>query len=69
VGRSLLTWLIELGREYGYHKLALSDFPTNAAGMPLYTKLGLGIVAIYEEQGQPDGRWVDTIIMEKLLEG
>jgi phosphinothricin acetyltransferase len=68
VGRVMLTRLIELGREHGYHKLVLSAFPTNASGMALYTKLGFRTVGIYKEQGQLDGRWVDTIIMEKLLD-
>ena len=35
--------------------------------MALYTKLGFRTVGIYREQGRLDGRWVDTIIMEKLL--
>jgi L-amino acid N-acyltransferase YncA len=69
IGRLMLTRLIELGREHGYHKLVLSAFPTNASGMALYTKLGFRTVGVYEEQGLLDGRWVDTIIMEKLLEG
>ena len=68
VGRVMLTRLIELGREHGYHKLVLSAFPTNASGMALYTKLGFRTVGIYKEQGRLDSRWVDTIIMEKLLE-
>jgi L-amino acid N-acyltransferase YncA len=68
VGRVMLTRLIELGREHGYHKLVLSAFPTNASGMALYTKHGFRTVGIYKEQGQLDGRWVDTIIMEKLLD-
>ena len=67
VGRVLLTRLIELSREHGYHKLVLSAFPTNAAGMALYTSLGFRTVGIYREQGRLDGRWVDTIVMEKLL--
>jgi len=67
VGRVLLARLIELGREHGYHKLVLSAFPTNASGMALYTRLGFRTVGIYREQGLLDGRWVDTIIMEKLL--
>src|SRR6185295_7123332 len=66
VGRLMLTRLIELGREHGYHKLVLSAFPTNASGMALYTKLGFRTVGVYEEQGRLDGRWVDTIIMELL---
>ncbi len=68
VGSRLLTRLIELGRELGYHKLVLSAFPSNTGGMALYQKLGFRTVGIYKEQGKLDGKWVDTIIMEKLLE-
>jgi L-amino acid N-acyltransferase YncA len=67
VGRAMLERLIELGREHGYHKLVLSAFPTNASGMALYTALGFRTVGVYKEQGQLDGKWVDTIVMEKLL--
>ncbi len=68
VGRAMLARLIELGREHGYHKLVLAAFPTNASGMALYTALGFRTVGIYQEQGRLDGRWVDTIIMERLLD-
>jgi phosphinothricin acetyltransferase len=67
VGRALLARLIELGREHGYHKLVLSAFPFNPGGMALYERMGFRTVGIYAEQGQLDGRWVDTIVMEKLL--
>ena len=67
VGRVMLEKLVELGRTHGYHKLVLSAFPGNAAGMALYTKSGFRTVGIYHEQGQLDGKWVDTIIMEKVL--
>jgi len=67
VGRALLTRLVELGREQGYHKLVLSAFPFNTAGVALYERLGFRTVGIYEEQGQLDGQWVDTIVMERLL--
>ncbi len=69
VGQVVLGRLIELAREHGYHKLVLSAFPTNASGMGLYTKLGFRTVGVYREQGMLDGRWVDTIVMEKLLAG
>ena len=68
VGSRLLARLIELGRELGYHKLVLSAFPTNLGGMALYQKFGFRTVGIYKEQGKLDGQWVDTIIMEKLLD-
>ena len=67
VGKVVLTRLIELAREHGYHKMVLSAFPDNSGGMALYAKLGFRTVGIYKEQGMLDGRWVDTIIMEKLL--
>ena len=68
VGRAMLQHLVELGRAHGYHKLVLSAFPTNDSGMALYTRLGFRTVGVYREQGRLDGRWVDTIIMEKLLD-
>jgi L-amino acid N-acyltransferase YncA len=67
VGRTLLERLIAVGREIGYHKLVLSAFPFNPGGMALYERMGFRTVGIYREQGQLDGRWVDTIIMERLL--
>ena len=66
-GRVVLTRLIELAREHGFHKMVLSAFPFNAAGMSLYERLGFRTVGMYKEQGLLDGRWVDTIVMEKLL--
>jgi L-amino acid N-acyltransferase YncA len=67
VGRALLDQLTELGRQHGFHKLVLSAFPDNAGGMALYARSGFRTVGVYQEQGQLDGKWVDTIIMEKLL--
>ncbi|MBI4240597.1 MAG: N-acetyltransferase [Candidatus Rokubacteria bacterium] len=68
VGSRLLPRLVELARELGYHKLVLSAFPWNEGGMALYRKFGFLTVGIYREQGKLDGRWVDTITMEKILD-
>jgi L-amino acid N-acyltransferase YncA len=67
IGRQLLAGLVELARQHGYHKLVLSTLPWNAAGLRLYETFGFRVVGLYQEQGQLDGRWVDTVIMEKLL--
>jgi L-amino acid N-acyltransferase YncA len=67
VGRVLLEELTALGRARGFHKLVLSAFPDNAGGMALYARSGFRTVGVYHEQGQLDGKWVDTIVMEKLL--
>ena len=67
VGRALLAALIERARAIGYHKLVLAAFPDNVAGMALYARLGFTRVGVYREQGVLDGRWVDVVVMERLL--
>lgn len=67
VGKIMLARLIELARDHGFHKMVLSAFPSNSGGMALYERMGFRTVGVYKEQGMLDGRWVDTIIMEKLL--
>jgi len=67
VGRRLLDRLIDLARDTGFHKMVLAALPTNAAGVALYSRAGFIRVGIYREQGQLDGRWVDVLIMERLL--
>ena len=68
IGQALLAALIERARELGYHKLVLAAFPQNEAGMRLYTRFGFRQVGVYREQGLLDGRWVDVVIMERLLD-
>ena len=68
VGRRLLDRLLELARDLGYHKLVLAALLRNEAGAALYAGAGFARVGIYREQGQLDGRWVDVLIMEKILE-
>ncbi len=67
VGGALLTGLIVAARRMDYHKLVLAAFPFNEAGMRLYRRHNFREVGIYREQGQLDGHWVDTVIMELLL--
>jgi phosphinothricin acetyltransferase len=68
IGGALLPALIAEARRLGFHKLVLAAFPFNAAGMRLYERFGFREVGIYKEQGVLDGAWVDTIVMELLLD-
>lgn len=67
VGRGLLDYLIAMARDIGYHKMVLAAFDWNAGGMALYERSGFRHVGVYREQGLRNGRWVDTVVMEKLL--
>lgn len=66
-GTVLLQRLVELGRDNHFHKLVLVGFPTNAASVALYRRLGFREVGVYREQGLLDGAWVDVLLMERLL--
>jgi L-amino acid N-acyltransferase YncA len=67
VGDSMLTALEARARAIGYHKMVLAAFPTNAPGIRLYQRHGFVTVGTYHEQGMLEGRWVDVVVMEKLL--
>jgi phosphinothricin acetyltransferase len=67
IGSALLHELEIRARSLGFHKMVLAAFPGNTAGMALYSSHGFGTVGIYREQGLMDGRWVDVILMEKIL--
>jgi len=68
VGDMLLSAVEARARGIGYHKLVLAALPFNAAGMRLYERHGFSTVGIYREQGMLDGRWVDIIVMDKILD-
>jgi L-amino acid N-acyltransferase YncA len=67
IGRRLLEAVIARARALGYHKLVLAAVPENAAGCALYARCGFRTVGVYREQGVLDGKWVDVILMERLL--
>lgn len=67
IGDALLSALEVRARALGYHKMVLAAFPSNAPGMRLYERHEFQIVGIYHEQGMLDDKWVDVIVMEKIL--
>lgn len=67
IGDALLGALEERARLLGYHKMVLAAFPGNAPGMRLYERHEFRMVGIYHEQGMLDNKWVDVVLMEKLL--
>jgi phosphinothricin acetyltransferase len=69
VGRRLLTALVERAQALRYHKMVLSAFPFNPAGISLYERLGFATVGVYREQGLLDGKWVDVLVMERVFAG
>lgn len=67
LGRQLLSALVDAGREHGYWKLVSRIFPSNAASRALCRSCGFREVGIYEKHGCLDGKWLDVVIVERLI--
>ena len=66
-GTLLLRSLVEAARDRGFWKLVSRVFPSNAASRALCRACGFREVGIYEKHAQLDGRWLDAVIVERLL--
>lgn len=67
IGGELMQALVETAEGHGFHKMLLSAFPENAAGIALYRRYGFREVGRFEKQARLDGVWRDVVHMEKLL--
>ncbi len=67
VGKRLMTTLIEEASRLGYWKLVSRIFPFNVASRNLCKSCGYREVGIYEKHGKLDGKWLDTVIVERLI--
>jgi L-amino acid N-acyltransferase YncA len=68
IGKQLLTELESHAKANGFHKMVLFTFPFNQSGQGLYKKMGFREVGVFKNQGILDGKFVDVMAMEKLLD-
>ena len=66
-GRALLEALIDAARAGGFHKLVSRIFPFNEASRALCRRCGFRDVGLYERHARLDGRWLDVVIVERLI--
>ena len=67
VGRLALKALMTEAELRGFWKLVSRIFPENEASRRLCAALGFREVGVYRRHGQLDGRWMDCVIVERLL--
>jgi phosphinothricin acetyltransferase len=67
VGDVLLPALIAESERLGLWKLTSRIFPFNEASRALCRKHGFREVGIHEKHGKLDGRWLDVVIVERLI--
>jgi phosphinothricin acetyltransferase len=65
LGLTLLGELIRAAEAAGVWTLQAGIFPENTASIALHTRLGFREVGRRERIGRRDGRWRDTVLMER----
>jgi L-amino acid N-acyltransferase YncA len=68
IGFSLLAKIEPLARAAKFHKIVLYALNANEHGKRLYFKCGFAEVGVFKEHGFLDGRYVDVVVMEKILQ-
>src|SRR2546430_2452877 len=66
-GDLLLAGLISDAERLGLWKLLSRIFPFNEASRVLCRKHGFREVGVYEKHARLDGRWLDVVIVERLI--
>jgi phosphinothricin acetyltransferase len=65
IGDKLLKSLIEESEAHGIWTLQAGIFPENESSIRLHQKNGFRIVGIREKIGKMDGKWSDTVMLER----
>lgn len=67
LGKRLLQALVDAARGQGFSKLISRIFTFNHASRAACRAVGFREVGIYEKHGALDGRWLDVVIVERLI--
>ncbi len=67
VGGRLLEHLVELGRQHGFHVMMAKIVGGHEQSIGLHRRCGFEIVGTEREVGRKMGRWLDVVLMERLL--
>jgi len=67
IGTRLLSSLIDAARKCGFWKLVSRVFTFNRASRAVCRTAGFREVGVYEKHSQLDGRWLDVVIVERLI--
>jgi phosphinothricin acetyltransferase len=68
VGRALLAELVRLAEQYGYHSVVARIVGGHDASIGLHAAHGFELVGVEREVGRKLGRWLDVVVMQKMLD-
>lgn len=67
VGHQLLSELVRLAQSYGYHSVIARIVGGHDASIRLHRRCGFEIVGTEHEVGRKLGRWLDVVVMQRMI--
>ncbi len=67
IGKALLTALIDVAASSGFHSMMARIEASGAASRALHTACGFREVGVEVEVGRKFNRWIDMVLMQRLL--
>ncbi|MGZ7019526.1 MAG: N-acetyltransferase family protein [Acidimicrobiia bacterium] len=67
VGKVLLAELVRLAQTYGYHSVVARIVGGHDASISLHSAHGFDPVGVEREVGRKLGRWLDVVVMQRML--
>lgn len=67
IGRALLAELVRLAEQYGYHSVVARIVGGHDTSIGLHAAHGFELVGVEREVGRKLGRWLDVVVMQKML--
>lgn len=66
VGKALLTGVVELADQHGFHTVIARIVGDHTASIALHRACGFELVGVEREVGRKFGRWLDVAVMQRL---
>jgi L-amino acid N-acyltransferase YncA len=67
IGRTLLGELLRVATAHGFHAVFARIVGGHEASIRLHEAMGFEVVGVEREVGRKFGRWLDVVVMERLL--
>jgi L-amino acid N-acyltransferase YncA len=67
VGKQLMSGLVDKARDHGFHSMIARIVSSNAASIALHRAVGFEIVGVEKEVGRKLGKWLDVVVMQRML--
>jgi len=69
IGRALLEELVRLAEAHGFHSVMARIVGGHEASIALHRACGFEIAGIEREVGRKFGKWLDVVLMQRMLQG